>query len=235
MIFFIYFLHNSKSVQLLSKPFKTFENSQISKKIMASNTINNPIVDMMVLKLPLEIIRAHGGSESLADKINALIYESTNTPHDQVTETPKKRGRPTGSKNKSKDVAPTTQVTETPKKRGRPTGSKNKSKDVAPTTQVTDTPKKRGRPAGSKNKPKDVAPATQVTDTPKKRGRPAGSKNKPKDVAPATQVTDTPKKRSPDKHTRKSKRSMAAAITIQRYARRYINEYHVLLTLHSAK
>ena len=183
MIFLFIFLHNSKSVQLLSKPFKTFENSQISKKIMASNTINNPIVDMMVLKLPMEIIRAHGGSESLADKINALIYETANTSHDQVTETPKKRGRPAGSKNKSKDVAP----------------------------------------------------VTEVTETPKKRGRPAGSKNKPKDVAPVTEVTDTPKKRSPDKHTRKSKRSMAAAITIQRYARRYINEYHVLLTLHSAQ
>ena len=175
-----------------------------------ASAINNPIVDMMVTNLPLNVLRSHGGSESLADKINALIYESVDITPDQDTETPKKRGRPAGSKNKSKDVAPATEVTETPKKRGRPTGSKNKSKDVSPTTEVTETPKKRGRPAGSKNK-KDVAPATEVTETPKKRGRPTGSKNK-------SNTPDAPTKRprKPDQHTRKSKKSMTAATVIQR-------------------
>jgi len=251
----------------------------------------------LVNELPEEVLSHHDGSESLVYKITTLIYGA-----DQA---PKKRGRPAGSKNKPKDIAPATEVTETPKKRGRPAGSKNKPKDVAPAPEVTETPKKRGRPAGSKNKPKDVAPATEVTETPKKRGRPAGSKNKPKLSAPdapkkrgrptgsknksktpstpqhtrkskkstaaATviqrawrasrpthpicgnrciygcckkQTVDflgtmaenpAPKKRSPDKHTRKSKRSTAAATTIQRYARRYINEYHVLLAVHTAQ
>lgn len=92
-------------------------------------------------------------------------------------------------------------------------------------------PKKRGRPIGSKNKPKDNDAAHEPPTTPKKRGRPSGSKNKPKDNAPKTApvTTKTPNKRSADKHTRKSKRSMAAATTIQRYARRYINEYTMLI------
>ena len=102
-----------------------------------ASAINNPIVDMMVTNLPLNVLRSHGGSESLADKINALIYESVDITPDQDTETPKKRGRPAGSKNK-KDVAPATEVTETPKKRGRPTGSKNKS-------NTPDAPTKRPR------------------------------------------------------------------------------------------
>jgi len=222
----------------------------------------------LVNELPEEVLRYHDGSESLVHKITTLIYEfDVQVPVD----TPKKRGRPAGSKNKPKDVVP-----DAPKKRGRPAGSKNKPKDVAP---ATETPKKRGRPTGSKNKPKHVSPATE---TPKKRGRPTGSKNKPKtptqhtrqskkSTAAATVIqrawrasrpthpicgnrciygccklqnvdflgtmasNPAPKKRSPDKHTRKSKRSTAAATTIQRYARRYINEYHVLLALHTAQ
>ena len=92
-----------------------------------------------------------------------------------ATLAPKKRGRPAGSKNKSKV---------TPVKRGRPVGSTNKPKEVAPA-------KKRGRPVGSSNKAKAVAqkpkvvPSAPVEDTPmgvpipKKpnRGRPVGSKN----------------------------------------------------------
>jgi len=201
---------------------------------MDSPAINNPDVDRMVLKLPLKIILSHGGSESLVDKINALIYESAHIPHVQVTETlKKKRGRPAGSKNKQKEPVTATEVT---KKRGRPAGSKNKQQVPATATEVT---KKRGRPAGSKNKQKVPATATEVT---KKRGRPAGSKNKQKVPATATEVTESPKEcdhptkqRSADKHTRKSKRSTSAATTIQRYARRYINEYHILSTVHTAQ
>ena len=155
---------------------------------MDSPAINNPDVDRMVLKLPLKIILSHGGSESLVDKINALIYESAHIPHVQVTETLKK-------------------------KRGRPAGSKNKQKEPVTATEVT---KKRGRPAGSKNKQKVPATATEVTESPKECDHPT-------------------KQRSADKHTRKSKRSTSAATTIQRYARRYINEYHILSTVHTAQ
>jgi len=178
---------------------------------MDSPAINNPDVDRMVLKLPLKIILSHGGSESLVDKINALIYESAHIPHVQVTETlKKKRGRPAGSKNKQKEPVTATEVT---KKRGRPAGSKNKHKVPATATEVT---KKRGRPAGSKNKHKVPATATEVTESPKECDHPT-------------------KQRSADKHTRKSKRSTSAATTIQRYARRYINEYHILSTVHTAQ
>lgn len=92
-------------------------------------------------------------------------------------------------------------------------------------------PKKRGRPKGSKNKPKDNDSAPEEPTSPKKRGRPKGSKNKPKDIAPETApvTTKTHKKRSADKHTRQSKKSTAAATTIQQYARRYINEYTMLI------
>ena len=60
---------------------------------------------------------------------------------------PKKRGRPKGSKNKSKDLDIII-----PKTRGRPKGSKNKSKDLD-----IIIPKTRGRPKGSKNKPKKIS------------------------------------------------------------------------------
>jgi hypothetical protein len=139
-------------------------------------------IEIFVEDIPADVLAFHGGAEKLTKMLSDLIFPRT------------------------------VDVSEQPKKRGRPAGSKNKPKDVAPPTQVTDTPKKRGRPAGSKNKPKDVAPATAVvTDSPKKRGRPAGSKNKPK---PAD--TPTKPSRSPPKHTRKSKKSTAAATAIQR-------------------
>lgn len=86
----------------------------------------------------------------------------------------------------------------------------------------------RGRPKGSNNKSspqKSLAPPAH----PKKRGRPKGSPNKStaqKSLAPPAH----PKKRSPDKHTRKSPTSTAAATLIQRYARRYINDYTSLVS-----
>ena len=73
-----------------------------------------------------------------------------------------------------RDAPPSTEVAKTPKKRGRPKGSKNKIKDTP--EEVPAEPKKRGRPKGSKNKPKD--PRVEVPTAPKKRGRPKGSKNK---------------------------------------------------------
>jgi len=74
----------------------------------------------------------------------------------------------------------------TPKRRGRPKGSKNKAKPAVIKAPVSAAPKRRGRPPGSKNKtsknkPKTVAIKTAAKTTPKRgRGRPKGSKNKPK-------------------------------------------------------
>ena len=199
----------------------------------------------LVNELPEEVLRYHDGSESLVHKITTLIYEfDVQVPVD----TPKKRGRPAGSKNKPKDVVP-----DAPKKRGRPAGSKNKPKDVAP---ATETPKKRGRPTGSKNKPKTPTQHTRqskkstaaatVIQRAWRASRPTHPicgnrciygccKLQNVDFLGTMASNPAPKKRSPDKHTRKSKRSTAAATTIQRYARRYINEYHVLLALHTAQ
>ena len=87
-------------------------------------------------------------------------------------DTPNKRGRPKGSKNKTKQIME--QVPTQPKKRGRPKGSKNKTKQIM--EQVPTEPKKRGRPKGSKNKIKDLS--DDIPTEPKKRGRPKGSKNK---------------------------------------------------------
>ena len=62
------------------------------------------------------------------------------------------------------------------------------------------------------------------------RGRPKGSNNKSTAQKSLAQPAH-PKKRSPDKHTRKSPTSTAAATLIQRYARRYINDYTSLVSL----
>ena len=119
----------------------------------------------LVSNVPADTIARHGGASSLEVKIQDLIFPLED-------DTPKKRGRPKGSKNKSK-VAPQEVPTE-PKKRGRPKGSKNKIKDTP--EEVPAEPKKRGRPKGSKNKIKDISEETPTE--PKKRGRPKGSKNK---------------------------------------------------------
>ena len=154
-------------------------------------------IETFVEDIPSDVLAFHGGTENLTKMLTDLLV-----PQDEVSEHPKKRGRPKGSKNKPKDDLP--EITDTPKKRGRPAGSKNKPKEPDVSKDISETPKKRGRPAGSKNKPKVTDVSKDISETPKKRGRPAGSKNKPKD-------TDTP-----TKHTRKSKKTTAAATVIQR-------------------
>jgi len=72
-----------------------------------------------------------------------MIKETSNT-----TLTPKKRGRPAGSKNKPKAQAI---------KRGRPVGSTNKPKES--------TIVKRGRPAGNHTKPKVAVKAVKTAPT----------------------------------------------------------------------
>ena len=75
----------------------------------------------------------------------------------------------------------------------------------------------------------DESTDTVSDHAPKKRGRPKGSPNKSK-LAQPEQPPAEPKKRSADKHTRKSPKSIAAATVIQRYARRYINDYTSLVS-----
>ena len=174
-------------------------------------------IETFVENIPSDVLAFWMATYS-ADQLIAKFTDLLSHRTEVVSEQPKKRGRPAGSKNKPKDVSPTTELTETPKKRGRPTGSKNKPKTPdAPTN----------RPHKFKNAPWFAAtviqrawrarhspandPATEVTETPKKRGRPAGSKNK-------SNTPDAPTKRprKPDQHTRKSKKSMTAATVIQR-------------------
>jgi hypothetical protein len=84
------------------------------------------------------------------------------------------------------------------RKKGRPTGSKNKS-TINADTEPKEPPvkRKKGRPAGSKNKPKtDKLDEPKETPVKLKKGRPTGSKNKPKvDVSdePKTDVLDESK------------------------------------------
>jgi hypothetical protein len=109
------------------------------------------------------------------------------------------RGRPKGSKNKSKVEAIAEQPEQTEqRRRGRPVGSKNKPKveavaEVEQNEQPEQTaPRRRGRPAGSKNRPKVEAVAAPVEQTEqKRRGRPVGSKNKSKGQTEA--VAETPR------------------------------------------
>jgi len=84
------------------------------------------------------------------------------------------RGRPKGSKNKSKQEK-IVQDVPVAKKRGRPAGSTNKSK-------VTPEHK---RPVDNTNKPKESAPV-------KRRGRPVGSKNIPQPDVPKVTYTVEP-------------------------------------------
>jgi len=133
--------------------------------------------------------------------------------------TPVKRGRPVGSKNKSKTESVPVPVT--PVKRGRPVGSKNKSRTESVPVPVT--PVKRGRPVGSPNKPGHSAGGRREG-----AGRPLGSKTKYHISPFATNVPVTKKRgRQPgtkDIHTRKSKKSIAAAIVIQTAWRSHIDQ-----------
>jgi len=116
-------------------------------------------IETFVQDIPSDVLAFHGGAEKLSKILTDLLFPRS----EDVSEQPKKRGRPKGSKNKPKDHLP--ENTDTPKKRGRPVGSKNKPKDTDVSKDISETPKKRGRPVGSKNKPKD-------TDTPTKSSRP---------------------------------------------------------------
>ena len=160
-----------------------------------------PVTDLIVKfvnDIPSNISEAHGGPDELSAKLNDLLFPRPPVVSDQ----PKKRGRPAGSKNKSKAADVSADVSELPKKRGRPAGSKNKpKKSIAAAILIQRTWRARHSP----NQDSDP----EVNELPKKRGRPAGSKNKPK-------TTTATKRRGPNQHTRKSKKSTAAATVIQR-------------------
>ena len=72
----------------------------------------------LVTNIPADTVAMHGGPDSLQVKIQDLIFPLED-------DTPKKRGRPKGSKNKTMDT-PTEEHTK-PNKRGHPKGSKNKT------------------------------------------------------------------------------------------------------------
>ena len=80
-------------------------------------------IETFVDDIPSNVSAFHGGANDLVTKLTDLLF-----PRDEdVSEQPKKRGRPKGSKNKPKDSDVHKDVSEQPKKRGRPKGSKNKS------------------------------------------------------------------------------------------------------------
>ena len=192
-------------------------------------------IETFVEDIPSDVLAFHGGPQKLTKMLTDLLFPRS----EDVSEQPKKRGRPKGSKNKPKDDLP--EITDTPKKRGRPAGSKNKPKDTDTHTRKSKkstaaaTVIQRAWRSSRPNHPiignrcaygcckkrnvdflgdlvkKETTPSTEITKTPKKRGRPAGSKNRPK-------TPDAPVKhhRKPDQHTRKSKKSTAAATLIQR-------------------
>lgn len=112
----------------------------------------------------------------------ATFIQADDVGADSGSTVAKKRGRPVGSKNKTKKTAATKTINEVAKKRGRPVGSKNKPKKTAATKTVNEVVKKRGRPAVSKNKGKSqrLMAAEAAKDVRKKRGRPKGSKNRSK-------------------------------------------------------
>ena len=175
------------------------------------------------------------------DPVYNLWIESVSTDS-VIDHAPKKRGRPKGSPNKSKLAQPE-QPPAQPKKRGRPKKSTLEQPEQppadqaapasaaadpsSPLQQIAMDPVHSGIGRYSTDFAFDAARAAQPE--PKKRGRPKGSPNKSKLTQPE-QSPAQPKKRSADKHTRKSPKSIAAATTIQRYARRYINDYTALIS-----
>jgi hypothetical protein len=173
-------------------------------------------VAFLVDELPKDVVDTHGTADDLEQKIIDLVFPLECDDDEPIPESPvsapKKRGRPKGSKNKvTKDVPVSTEEAST-KKRGRPKGSKNKNKKDDVVVEVPTTPKKRGRPKGSQNKNKQVD--VDVPTAPKKRV-------KKKIVFPETPTASSVGRRKGqgDKHTRKSKKSTAAATTIQQWFR----------------
>jgi hypothetical protein len=99
------------------------------------------------------------GISSVASSAAQLVASPTTT-----AATPKRRGRPPGSKNVS------TSAVAAPKRRGRPPGSKNVS------TSAVAVPKRRGRPPGSGKKKGGKVGRPPKAATPAKVGRPPGRK-----------------------------------------------------------
>ena len=101
--------------------------------LQIASAVSNLVEDIV----PVKIIKAHGSTHALELKIMDVICP--------LPATPKKRGRPLGSKNKNKSDIPPTPIK---KKRGRPKGSKNK---MTLFKEVT-VPTKRGRRTGTKDR-----------------------------------------------------------------------------------
>ena len=147
-------------------------------------------VAFLVDELPKDVVDTHGTADDLEQKIIDTVFPlDDDSAADTDSDQPKKRGR------------------------GRPKGSKNKPKEGV-VEEVPTTPKKRGRPKGSKNKNKQVDVDVEVPTAPKKRV-------KKKIVFPETPTASSVGRRKGqgDKNTRKSKKSTAAATTIQQWFR----------------
>ena len=111
---------------------------------MTSLQIASGVSNLVKNLVPDKIIKAHGSSHALEQKIMDVICP--------VPATPKKRGRPLGSTNKNKTKVPSTPTAH--KKRGRPLGSTNKNKTTdshIKVVVVVKEPTKRGRRIGTKD------------------------------------------------------------------------------------
>jgi hypothetical protein len=113
--------------------------------LQIASAVSNLVEDIV----PVKIIKAHGSTHALELKIMDVICP--------LPATPKKRGRPLGSKNKNKSDIPPTPTAPIKKKRGRPKGSKGSKnkmtlfKVVKEVKEVTE-PTKRGRRTGTKDR-----------------------------------------------------------------------------------
>ena len=143
MNYLFLFIHNQafgkhfKNFHTLKKPPKPQQPTSLSMATTAP-LITIPVmekIETFVEDIPSDVLAFHGGVDQLTTKVTDLIFPppkdvsqiTASEPTDtEVTEAPKKRGRPKGSKNKSKDVP--VETDQAPKKRGRPKGSKNKNK-----------------------------------------------------------------------------------------------------------
>lgn len=131
-------------------------------------------------------LRARDLSKTAGEKASAATktaVEKTKHAAENVKDSAEDVAEAAVSKTKAATSSATKSVkAATPKKRGRPAGSKNKSTAkvaAKPKTKTTSAPKKRGRPAGSKNKmtaTRTAAKKTAAGTVPKKRGPKPGSK-----------------------------------------------------------
>jgi len=121
-------------------------------------------------------------------RVSAPSAPSAATPRTKPKPMPKPKPKTSAAPKKlvRKEEQVPTAVSEAPKRRGRPAGSKNKAKTAPVKAKAAAAPKKRGRPAGAKNKPKAKVTKPLTATAPKRRGRPPGSKNKPKTPASKT-------------------------------------------------